>query len=178
MGGTAVVTQGIYVPLLFLPLTLSDLILGTAFYSLEEGGANQHNVVPHPIVWDFGCTVRAHHFAHNMQEIQVAESSTAKGLSNLIPEGLHCWCYVVPVSFIVAVGYILQCVGILQDHMLLGAQLLVAVMVNLMVEGLYHMGCWWADIGALSGPLVCLNQAPQADHFCGYLLVVHGTGTP
>ena len=41
--------------------------------------------------------------------------------------------------------------------MLLGAQLLVAVMINLMVEGLYHMGCWWADVSALSGLLVCLN---------------------
>ena len=42
----------------------------------------------------------------------------------------------------------------------LGAQLLVTVMVDLMVKGLYDMGCWWADIGALPGPLVCLNQAP------------------
>ena len=44
--------------------------------------------------------------------------------------------------------------------MFLGAQLLVTVMVDLMVKGLYDMGCWWADIGALPGLLVCLNQAP------------------
>ena len=51
--------------------------------------------------------------------------------------------------------------------MFLGAQLLVAVMVDLMVEGLYHMGCWWADVGALPGLLVHLNQASQADHSHG-----------
>ena len=44
--------------------------------------------------------------------------------------------------------------------MLLGAQLLMAVMVDLMVEGLYDMGCRWADVGALPGPLVGLDQAP------------------
>ena len=63
MGGTAVVAQGIYASLLFLPSMLPDLILGMAFYSLEEGGTNQCNVVPYPIVWDFGRMVRAHHFA-------------------------------------------------------------------------------------------------------------------
>ena len=50
--------------------------------------------------------------------------------------------------------------AILQDHVLLGAQFLMTVMIDLMVEGLYNMGCWWANIGALPGPLVCLNQAP------------------
>ena len=113
MGGTAVVSRGIYAPVLLLSSMPPDLVLVATFYSLEEGGANQRNMVPHPIVWDFGHTVWAHHFAHNVREIQVAESSTAKRLSNFIPEDLHRWCYVVPVSLIVAVGYILQCVGVL-----------------------------------------------------------------
>ena len=50
--------------------------------------------------------------------------------------------------------------GVLQDRVLLGAQFLMTVMVDLMVKGLYHMGCWWANVGALPGPLVGLNQAP------------------
>ena len=41
-----VVPRGIYVPTLLLPSTPPGLILVMAFYSLEEGGANQHNVVP------------------------------------------------------------------------------------------------------------------------------------
>ena len=57
--------------------------------------------------------------------------------------------------------------GVLQDRVLLGAQFLMTVMVDLMVKGLYHMGCRWADVGALPGPLVGLNQAPRADHSHG-----------
>ena len=86
------VPRGIYVPALLLLLMLPGLILGRAFYSLEEGGANQRNMVPHPIVWNLGPSVWAHRFAHTMREVQVVESSTTKGLSNLTPEGLHCWC--------------------------------------------------------------------------------------
>ena len=51
--------------------------------------------------------------------------------------------------------------------MLLGAQFLMTIMVDLMVKGLYDMGCRWANVGALPGPLVGLNQAPQADHSHG-----------
>ena len=39
--------------------------------------------------------------------------------------------------------------------MLLSAQLLVAVVIDLMVEGLYHMGCRRTDVSALSGLLIC-----------------------
>ena len=53
---------------LLLPSMPPDLILRMAFYSSEEGGANQCNMVPHPIVWDFGCMIWVHHFAHNMCE--------------------------------------------------------------------------------------------------------------
>ena len=66
MGRTAVVAQGIYVSTLFFPSMPPGLVLRTAFYCPEEGGTNQHNMVPHPIVWDFGHTVREHHFAHNV----------------------------------------------------------------------------------------------------------------
>ena len=51
---------------LFLLLMLPGLVLRMTFYSLEEGGANQRDMVPHPIVGDFGCTVWVHRFAHNM----------------------------------------------------------------------------------------------------------------
>ena len=57
-GRAAVVTQGIYASSLLLPLTPPDLILRMALYSSEERGSNQRNMVPHPIVWDFGCTIR------------------------------------------------------------------------------------------------------------------------
>ena len=86
------VTRGIYASVFLLPSMLPGLILRTAFYPLEEGGADKHNVVLHPIVWNLGPPVRAHHFAHNMQEVQVVESPTAKGLNNLTPEGLHHQC--------------------------------------------------------------------------------------
>ena len=45
---------------------LPDLILGMAFYPLEEGGTNLCNVVPHPIVWNLGPPVCTHHFAQNV----------------------------------------------------------------------------------------------------------------
>ena len=78
---------------LLLPLMLPGLILVTAFYSLEEGGTNQHNMVPHPIIWNFGQMVQAHHFAHNMQEVQVAESSTTKGVEQPSSQkAFACWC--------------------------------------------------------------------------------------
>ena len=54
MGGTVVITQGIYASALLLPLMPPDLILGAAFYPLEEGGTNLCNVVLHPIVWNLG----------------------------------------------------------------------------------------------------------------------------
>ena len=76
---------------------------------------------------------------------------------DLIPEGLYSWCYVVLVPLIIAVRYILQRAGILKDRTLLSTQLFVAVVIDLMVEGLYHVGCWWTDVSALSGPLICLN---------------------
>ena len=84
----------------------------------------------------------------------------------------------VLVLLIIAVQHILQRAGILKDRMLLSTQLLVAVMINLVVEGLYHMGHWQTDVSALSGPLICLNYFPRADHSCSQLLVMHGAGTP
>ena len=36
------------------------------------------------------------------------------------------------------------------------------------------MACGWANVNILPGLLVSLNKAPQADHPCGQLLVVHG----
>ena len=64
------IPQGIYASALLLPSMPPDLILGMAFYPLEEGGANLCNVVPHPIVWNLGPPVWVHHFAQNMQEVQ------------------------------------------------------------------------------------------------------------
>ena len=61
-----VVPRGIYVPALLLPSMPPGLILGMAFYPLEEGGTDQCNVVPHPIVWNHGPLVQVHHFAHNV----------------------------------------------------------------------------------------------------------------
>ena len=36
----------------------------------------------------------------------------------------------------------------------------MTVVVDLMVIGLHDMGCWWANVGVLPGPLVGLNKAP------------------
>ena len=85
------------------------------------------------------------------------EGPAAERFGDLIPEGLYSWCYVVLVPLIIAVRYVLQRAGILKDHTLLSTQLLVAVVIDLMVKGLYHMGCWGTDVSALSGPLVCPN---------------------
>ena len=36
----------------------------------------------------------------------------------------------------------------------------MTVTVDLMVIGLHDVGCQWANVGVLPGPLVGLNQAP------------------
>ena len=79
-------------PALLLPSPSPVLILRLAFYPLEEGGANLHNMVLHPIVWNLGPPVRVHCAAQNVWEVQVVESSTTEGLHNLAPKGLHRWC--------------------------------------------------------------------------------------
>ena len=62
MGGTMVIPQGICAPVLLLLLISPVLILRTAFYPLEEGGTNLHNMVPHPIFWNPGppCSGASH----------------------------------------------------------------------------------------------------------------------
>ena len=60
------IPQGIYASALLLPLMPPDLVLGMAFYPLEEWGANLCNVVPHPIVWNLGPLIWAHRFAQNV----------------------------------------------------------------------------------------------------------------
>ena len=57
----------------------------------------------------------------------------------------------VLIPCIIAEGHVLQSVGILQYRMLLEVQFLMGVMIDLVVVGLYDMGCWRANVNALPG---------------------------
>ena len=163
---------------ILLPSTSPILILRPAFYSLEEGSTDMCNMVLDPIVWNLGPSVWAHCIAQKVRGVQVMKSPTSKRLNNLCPEGFDCWCPMLLIPGIIAEGHVLQSTGILQYHALLEVQFLMGVMIDLVVLGLYDVGCWWASVNVLPSLLVGLNKAPQADHPHGQLLVVHGAGTP
>ena len=178
-GGTTVIPQGnLCTSVILLPLTSPILILRPAFYSLEEGSTDMHNMVLDPIVWNLGLSVWVHCITQKVRGVQVTKSPTSKRLNNLHPEGFDYWCPMALVPGIIAEGHVLQSMGILQYHPLLEVQFLMGVMIDLVVVSLYDVGCWWANINILPSLLVGPNKAPQADHPHGQLLVVHGAGTP
>ena len=73
------VTQGIYVSVLLLPLMPPGLVLGMAFYPLEEGGTDKHNVVLHPIVWNLGPPVWVHHLPTMCERSRLQRALLPKG---------------------------------------------------------------------------------------------------
>ena len=114
-------------------------------------------MVPHPIVRDLCSPIEMHCPAHNVGQVQVPEGPTAKRLGNLVPKGLNRWRYLVLIPLIVAVRYILQRASVLKDRALLSTQLFVGVVIHLVIEGLYDVGCGRTDISTLSGPLISFN---------------------
>ena len=87
-----VIPRGHLCASVILLLSMSpNLILRSAFYSLEEGGTDMHNIVPDPIVGNLGPLVQVHCITQKVRGVQVAESPTPKGFHDLCPEGFHCW---------------------------------------------------------------------------------------
>ena len=81
VGGTMVIPQGhLCTSVILLPLTSPNLILRSAFYSLEEGGTDMHNMVPDPIVGNLGPFVWVHCITQKVRGVQVMQRA-------LLPKG-------------------------------------------------------------------------------------------
>ena len=122
VGGTMVIPQGVYASVLLFPLTSPALILRLAFYPLEEGGTNLCNMVLHPIVWNLGSPVwECIALPKTCERSRLRRALLPKGsttsLQKAFTTGARWSLYLSSYTE----GHVLQCAGILQDHVLLGA---------------------------------------------------------